>query len=167
MRILEKLFEHNNWANDVMIEACIALTDAQLDAVPFSTSEWSVRHALSHLVESQQGYLGLLTLPLEARPQAPPSFAELRESARASGAALLALARDETGHDFETRVRSTDGYVIEPWVVMVQVINHATDHRRQIGGMLRALGVTPPRLDGWGIGEATGALVPFREARES
>ena len=52
-----------------------------------------------------------------------------------------------------------DGYLVEPWVVLVQVINHATEHRKQVGIMLRALGMTPPRLDGWGYGEMAGGLV--------
>ena len=44
---------------------------------------------------------------------------------------------------------------MEPWVVMVVVINHATEHREQISSMLSALGVTPPNLDGWSYGEVT------------
>ena len=158
---LAKLFEHNNWANLQIIDACYALTDEQLDATSQSTSEWSIRHALSHLVESQQGYLSLLTLPPEARQNASLSFAELRESANISGEGLLALARDETKQHFETPLRTTDGYLVEPWVVMVQAVNHATDHRRQISRMLRALGVTPPNLDGWAFGEVADALVPI------
>ena len=43
---------------------------------------------------------------------------------------------------------------------MVQVINHATEHREQIKSMLSALGVTPPSIDGWDFGDATGALAP-------
>ena len=42
---------------------------------------------------------------------------------------------------------------------MVQIINHATEHREQICSMLTALGVTPPDLDGWDYGEATNALI--------
>jgi uncharacterized damage-inducible protein DinB len=45
-------------------------------------------------------------------------------------------------------------------VVLVQVINHATEHREQIKSMLSALGVTPPELDGWDYGEAINALIP-------
>ena len=73
---------------------------------------------------------------------------------------MLGLARDEDGTRPKTRLRTTDGYFVEPWVVMVQAINHATDHRRQISGLLKALGVTPPTLDGWSFGEAENALVP-------
>jgi uncharacterized damage-inducible protein DinB len=48
---------------------------------------------------------------------------------------------------------------VEPWVVIVQIINHATEHREQICSMLNALGITPPDMDGWAYGEATEALV--------
>jgi uncharacterized damage-inducible protein DinB len=44
---------------------------------------------------------------------------------------------------------------------MLQVINHATEHREQIKSMLSALGVTPPEIDGWDYAIATNALVPI------
>ncbi len=71
---------------------------------------------------------------------------------------MLTLACDEPGKYLKTQLRTTDGYLVEPWVVMVQAINHATDHRRQLSGMLRDQGVIPPRLDGWAYGEAVKAL---------
>ncbi len=158
--ILVKLFEHNNWANDQIIRVCTALSDEQLDAEPRSATKGSIRRTLHHLVASQQGYLSLLTLPVETRSDARPAFSELQESARASGEGLLALARDEHSQFPETRLQTRDGYFVEPWVVMVQVINHATEHREQINSMLSALGITPPDLDGWAYGDATNALAP-------
>ena len=110
---------------------------------------------------SQQGYLSLLTLPVEARPDAPPAFAELKKVANISGEGLLALARDEASRPLETRLQTKDGYLVEPWVVMVQAINHATEHREQIKSMLSSLGVTPPDIDGWDYGEFTNALIPI------
>jgi uncharacterized damage-inducible protein DinB len=44
---------------------------------------------------------------------------------------------------------------------MVQIINHATEHREQIKSMLSALEVTPPDIDGWDYGEITKALIPI------
>ena len=85
----------------------------------------------------------------------------MQESARTSGEGLLALVRDESGIFPKTRLQTTDGYFVEPWVVLVQVINHATEHREQIKSMLSALGVTPPDIDGWDYGEATKALIPI------
>jgi uncharacterized damage-inducible protein DinB len=159
--MLVKLFEHNNWANLQIIQACSALSDEQLDAEPQSATIGSIRRTLVHLVASQQGYLSLLTLPVEARHDARPAFAELQQAASISGEGLLALARDEPGKHLNTQLRTTDGYLVEPWVVMVQVINHATEHREQISSMLSALGVTPPVLDGWSYGEATNTLIPI------
>ncbi|NOK62925.1 MAG: hypothetical protein GFH27_549293n322 [Chloroflexi bacterium AL-W] len=159
--VLVKLFEHNNWANLQILEACAALSDEQLDAEPQSATFGSIRHTLTHLVTAQQGYLSLLTLPIETRHRVSPSFAELSQVARSSGAGLLELARNEAITDFKTRVQTTDGYLIEPWVVLVQAINHATEHREQINSMLSALGVTPSELDGWTYGEFTNAVVPI------
>jgi uncharacterized damage-inducible protein DinB len=158
---LAKLFEHNNWANLNIIKACSALSDEQLDAVPQSVTKGTIRQTLLHLVTAQRGYLSLLTLPVEARPSSPIAFAELENSARITGEALLELAKDESSKLPKTRLQTTDGYHVEPWVVMVQIINHATEHREQINSMLSSLGVTPPDMDGWTYGEVTRALIPI------
>lgn len=156
---LVKLFEHNNWANQKIIQACSALSNEQLDAEPHSVTKGSIRRTLLHLGSSQQSYLRTLTLPLEERLDTPTvAFAELQESASKSGDGLLALARGDQKplkHQLQTR----DGYLVESWVLMVQIINHATEHREQINSMMSALGVTPPDLDGWAYGEATNALI--------
>jgi len=159
--ILVKLFEHNNWANLRIIQACSVLSDEQLDAEPQSITKGSIRLTLTHLVSSQHGYLSLLTLPVEARQRISPSFAEFQQAVTVSGDGLLALARDEIDHSLKTQLQTTDGYFVEPWVVMLQAINHATEHREQICSMLSALGVKPPDLDGWAFGEDTGALIPM------
>ena len=158
---LVKLFEHNNWANLQIIQACSALSDEQLDAEPQSATKGSIRTTLLHFVASQRGYLSLLTLQVEERPTIPPTFAELQESASSSGEGFLALARAETSKSLKTRLQTRDGYWVEPWVVMVQAINHATEHREQIKSMLSSLGVTPPDIDGWDYGLVTNALIPM------
>jgi uncharacterized damage-inducible protein DinB len=158
--ILVKLFEHNNWANLQIIQACSALRDEQLDAEPQSATKGSIRTTLLHFVASQRGYLSLLTLPVEERPTVPPTFAELQESASSSGEGLLSLARDESSRPLKDQLQTRDGYFVEPWVVMLQAINHATEHREQIKSMLSALGVTPPDIDGWDYGLVTNALIP-------
>jgi uncharacterized damage-inducible protein DinB len=158
---LEKLFEHNHWANTKIIQACATLSDEQLDAEPPSATKGSIRATLLHLVSSQRNYFRTLTLPLEARRDAPTvAFAELQESVNHSGAGLLALARGEQ-QPLTPQLQTRDGHLVEPWVLMVQIINHATEHREQIKSMLTSLGITPPDIDGWDYGEATHALVPI------
>ena len=159
-KILEKLFEHNNWANDQIIKACSTLRDEQLDAEPKSATKGSIRQTLLHLVAAQHGYLSLLTQLVDKRIRITPAFTDLQKSARISGEGLLTLARDETGYHHKTQLQTKDGYAVEPWVVMLQAINHASEHREQVSSMLSSLGVTPPDLDGWAFGEVTQALKP-------
>lgn len=156
--VLAKLFEHNHWANLQILQICSTLNDEQLDAEPDTTTKGNIRATLQHLMESQQSYW---TQVAGEQPQfnwqAAPDFAELQRAATITGEGLLALARDESN-----RLHSTfqyDGYSIEPWVVMVQAINHSTEHREQIKSMLSAMGITPPRIDGWMYGNVTQALV--------
>jgi uncharacterized damage-inducible protein DinB len=157
---LVKLYEHNNWANLCIVEACAALSDEQLDAVPQSVTKGTIRRTVVHLVSSQYSYLRTLTLPLEERlDSVTVDFAELPESVRYSGGALLAIARGEQ-QPLKSQLQTRDGYFVDPWVLMVQIINHATEHREQIKSMLSALGLTPPDIDGWDFGLATNALVP-------
>jgi uncharacterized damage-inducible protein DinB len=160
---LARLFEHNNWANQKIIEACSTLTDEQLDAPPQSATEGNIRSTLLHLVSAEYGYLRLLTLPLEERQdRADVEFADIQESLKNSGERLLELASGGSKLS-ASRIQTRDGYLVEPWVLMVQIINHATEHREQIKSMLTALGITPPSIDGWDYGEVTRALVPKSE----
>ena len=158
---LEKIFEHNNWANFQIIQVCLALSDEQLDAEPQSAMKGSIRLTLQHLVAAQHSYLRTLTLPLELRREAfTVEFNELQESLQKSGDGLLALARGEQ-KPLTPQLQTRDGHLADPWVLMVQIINHATEHREQIKNMLSSLGVTPPDIDGWDYGIATNALIPI------
>ena len=160
---LVRIFEHNNWANQRILEACSTLTNEQLDAQPQSITKGTIRETMIHLVGSQAGYLSLLTLPLEERQYEPLQMEDLQDSLRKSGDGLLSIARGEK-EPLSTNLQTRDGYHAEPWVVMVQIINHAHEHREQICSMLNALGVTPPDLDGWEYGLATNMLVKINDS---
>jgi uncharacterized damage-inducible protein DinB len=163
-RYLASMFEHNLWANLRIIQVCSGLTEEQLDISPRSITKGTIRETLLHLVKSEQGYFRLLT-GLEPRFHwdAMPPFDELIESVRATGAGFVAVANGDSAARLQGRLRSRDGYFTEPWVVIVQIINHGAEHREQIKSMLSALGMTPPETDGWSYGEATQALVPVEK----
>jgi uncharacterized damage-inducible protein DinB len=163
--ILTRMYEHNNWANEQIIQICAGLSDEQLDAEPPSAAYGSIRSTLAHMAAAQENYLSLLTIPLEQRQRRtiPLDFAEVQPVTARSGAGLLALARGDSETPMLDSIRSKDGWVINPWVVMVQVINHATEHREQVNSALSALGITPPELDGWAYGEAAGGAFPAPE----
>jgi uncharacterized damage-inducible protein DinB len=96
----------------------------------------------------------LMGQPEPAEPETP-SFAELEASAATSGAGLLELDVDAIPSPLER-----DGYRIDPWVVMLQALNHATEHRKQIANLMRAQELKPPSMDGWAFGEAERAVIP-------
>ena len=154
--VLEKLIEHNNWANLKILQACSALSEDHLDATP-QPGQWSIRQNLVHLVEAQQGYLSLLALPPEAREKISLSFDELETSVKSSGEGLVALVREDK--ERSEPVKSRKGHRIEPWVIMVQAMNHGAEHRKQIAGLMRALGVDPPDMDGWTFGDEAKAII--------
>lgn len=157
---LVRIFAQNNWANIQIIQACSGLSNEQLDAEPQSVTAGTIRFTLEHLVSAQESYLSYLSgQDYRSDWQVPPTFAELLRSANRTGQALLALASDESRLP-TTQIQTTDGYLVEPWVLMVQVIHHGTEHREQLCSMLNALGVTPPELDGWYYGEALNATIP-------
>lgn len=159
---LERIAEHNDWANGVLLRACTSLGDAQLDATPRSPRERTIREVLVHLVEAQAGYASIL-VPGWTQGGAPgASLHDLARDAEESGRVLRSVADGSVDVDWEADLRTGDGYVVKAWTVFVQAINHGAEHRRQACSLLRALGVAPPRLDGWGFGEATGGVV--REA---
>jgi uncharacterized damage-inducible protein DinB len=155
---LRRLLEYNNWANLLIIDSCSVLNDEQLDAEPSASTKGSIRVTLWHLMAAQQRYIWRATGQEPAYNwQAPPSFAELKEAALISGQQLLAIAKEEQQATLEAQIEGTD-YFIEPWVLMVQTIYHAGEHREQIKSMLSALEITPPEIDGWMFGESIGAL---------
>jgi uncharacterized damage-inducible protein DinB len=156
---LGRIVEHNNWANAALIRACSSLTQAQMEATPRSPRERTIRQVLTHLVESQVGYATMLSPGSRLGAELGSSLADLARAADDSGDALQAVADRETAVSWESDLRTSDGYVVKRWTVFVQAINHGAEHRRQVCSILRALGVDPPRLDGWGFGEATGAVV--------
>lgn len=156
--VLVKLFEQSDWANLEFIRVCAGLTDAQLDGPLPGTARRSIREILWHLVRSQHGYLTQLQgVDHESTWTEPHTFESLLASARASGEGLCQVARGEPAAALDT-VIVRDGYRIDPWVVMTQALNHATEHRVDIKAKLLALGVKPPRCDGWEYGRVMGGL---------
>lgn len=159
--ILLRLLEHNNWANLRILEACGSLSDLQLDVQPQSSVHGSIRAMLRHLATSQEDYLWMLTRfdhPPERGPEL--TLAELQDVLVQSGGELVAIAQGVSADRLPVRIHLSDGYTVEPWVIITQVINHATEHREQIKSVLTSSGLEPPRMDGWVYGRQQEALIP-------
>jgi uncharacterized damage-inducible protein DinB len=160
---LTPLFEHNYWANLQLLEACSGLAPEQL-AVTIAGVYGTPAATLLHYLSGEQRYIYRLCgeeSPNPLRRDAPwPGIEALAEHARWSGERLRRLAESV---EPATVIRETeDGvdYEIDGQVVLVQAINHSTEHRAHIVTTLSAHGIAMPEIDGWNWGEATGRLRP-------
>lgn len=157
--VVEELFRHNNWANTRILEVCESLDENQLDATAPGTYG-KLREILQHIVGAQERYAARLegripSASLEDQPSL--GFEELKRRAQKSGDALLALAGSVGEAKIETAFRGKN-YLIDPKVILVQMINHSTEHREQVKAILSHLDLEAPNLDGWTYGFMTGLV---------
>ena len=149
--VLTTLFAHNAWANLKLLDFCAALNDEQLDATAIGCFG-SIRDTLWHIVRGEVSYVKRVNGKLPPQPFSKdqfPGFAALKDAVRWSNDELLQLAlsaRQDTDvregppeHMYQYRLAS----------LMVQAINHATEHRAQIAAIITQLGMEPPDMSGW------------------
>jgi uncharacterized damage-inducible protein DinB len=149
---LVEMFKHNAWANQRLFDVCQGLSDAQFDATVGGTFG-SIRNTLVHIVGAQERLVAALaeTGPVSViRERAPfPGLAELRDAARTSSEALVELAAHARSGATVTTTYRGEEYTLPVWLLLLQTINHATEHRAQIAAILTQQGVEPPGMDGW------------------
>jgi uncharacterized damage-inducible protein DinB len=159
---LAALYEHNLWANRAMLEKCATLSDEQLDATTTGTYG-TIRDTLKHLVGAEERYV----TTLEGQPFTPtlreqepfPGFEELISAAEASGKALIDIANTAVpGQTLRGKRRNGGSYEYANTILLIQAINHATEHRAHINSILTHLGVEPLDLDGWSFGKSLGQV---------
>jgi uncharacterized damage-inducible protein DinB len=154
---LPDFFKYNLWANLRLLDACVHLSDAQLDATTKGTFG-SVRETLMHLFAAEEGYArhfnftGPAPTPRLADLTTFAGFDELRRRAERSGKELIAIAeRGDLSQILHLDGGTYDAPVI---VVVIQAINHAIDHRSQIATLLSQQDIEPPDLDGWSYNDS-------------
>lgn len=148
---LTEIFRHNRWANERMLEACRDLTDAQR-ATSVEGTYGELGYTLIHIVRAESWYLHMLTRwepPVRWEIPGPwPGIDILLERSRFTGDQLVGIAEQlDPG-----AVLEIDDDKVPTSVVLVQVINHATEHRAQAATILTQLGIQPPPVDGWNFG---------------
>ncbi len=149
---LADFFKHNLWANLRLLDACTNLVDEQLDATTRGTFG-SVRETLMHIFAAEEGYVQRFT---GQRPEpalherAPfPGFDVLRRRAKISGEKLIALAEQWEPSQILQLSYQGQSYEVPAIFVLIQAVNHATDHRSQVATLLSQQDITLPELDGW------------------
>ncbi len=150
--IIADFFKYNLWANLRVLDACAGLDDVQLDATIRGTFG-SVRETLVHIVAAEEGYVqrftGQRTEPALHEGDPFPGFDELQRRARQSGEGLIAIAEQFDAAQVLHLSYQGQLYDVPAIFVLIQAINHATDHRSQVATVLSQQDVTLPELDGW------------------
>jgi uncharacterized damage-inducible protein DinB len=150
-------FAHHVWASDRLLEACGGLTIEQLET-PAPGTYGSIIATLRHLVSSDGWYLTFFADAVpRIREEAETSLDELRAAMAGYGATWTNLLAGEIDPEADVPERGEDWEFHAPaGLRLAQVIHHGTDHRSQVCTALSSLGVTPPEIDLWAYGEATG-----------
>jgi uncharacterized damage-inducible protein DinB len=162
------IFRQNTWATQKLLDFCEGLTAEQL-ATTAPGTYGTIRDILVHVVGAEVGYAHRVNGRWPNTPdlrEGFPGFAALREAARWAGEELLQLA-------LTTRA---DTLVVERWpeerqveeyplaALLMQAINHSTEHRTQASTIITQLGLEPPDMSGWEYMVATGAYQQRTEA---
>jgi len=154
---LPEFFRYNLWANLRLLDECAQLSDAQLDAT-MDGAFGSVRETLMHIFSSEEGYARSVTgktlTPRLADLKHFPGFDELRRRATWSGEALIAFA-EQVEQEELNKILHLDGgtYDAPVFIVVIQAIGHAVDHRSQIATLLSQQGIELLDLDSWGYSD--------------
>jgi uncharacterized damage-inducible protein DinB len=141
MDTLTTLFSHHLWANLCLLERCATLNPEQL-AATIPGAYGSIFDTMQHIVTSEQSYFSRISTgqPLRRPADAPPlSIAEMIDSLRTTGTGLIEWAPNWEGTPRD----------VPKAVILTQIINHATEHHKQIKAILTQLGIEPPDLQGW------------------
>jgi uncharacterized damage-inducible protein DinB len=156
--LLADAIGHHIWATERVLDACATLTAAQL-TTPVPGTYGPIIETLHHLVQADSYYLWIFTNGrIEQLHKSPPmTVDELRAAMRVYAEEYRALLAGEIDPDGYLGEPGDDsGYQATLGIRLAQVVHHGTDHRSQVCTGLTSLGITPPSIDLWDFGDATG-----------
>ena len=166
--MLTTLFAHNAWSNLKLLHFCEGLSDEQLDATAIGCFG-TIRDTLLHIVGSEVSYVERVNGKLPAKPLTRgqfPGFEMLKDAARWASDELLQLALSAR-NDSIVRQRTPKRFIEYTLAsLVVQAVNHSTEHRTQVSAIITQLGMEPPDMSGWNYMEETGELKGVEEGSE-
>ncbi len=150
--ILESHLRYTAWASGRLLEAATELNDNELNH-DFKTADKNVLLTLAHCFAADRAWFhrvdgtpraNFLTdedRNLQALQSEWPKYWQ-RWLELLAGETDDSLARIITFIDLKGKQHQ------QPlWQIILHMVNHATHHRGQVSGFLRALGKVPPQLD--------------------
>ena len=150
---LRSHLDYTQWASGKLLEAAASLTPEELTR-DFATADRSVIGTIAHIFAADRIWLKRI------RGESPGAFLDPDRERRldtlqAEWPRVLAdwrqLAGEWTEDSMSRRIayQQMNGQPFETPVsqIVLHLVNHATHHRGQAAGFIRAMGHQPPRLD--------------------
>jgi uncharacterized damage-inducible protein DinB len=144
--------DYSSWASRRLLDAASQLSEEELQR-DFQTADKNVLNTLVHAFAADRIWLARIQGPARTTfidendrqlPALQREWPALQQRWRQWAASLTdqsAVAKvpykDMKGNAYEQPL----------WQIVLHVVNHATHHRGQVSGFLRAMGHTPPALD--------------------
>ena len=150
--VLRLHLDYSRWASARLLEAAASLSEADLRR-DFGTADKSVIGTLTHVYRGDWIWLARVRgdAPLSLPAGEYPDLASLAREWQTVSEGWLDWARPQADADFLREISYHDlkgnPWTTPLWQVVLHVVNHATHHRGQAAGFLRAMGKTPPPLD--------------------
>jgi len=150
--LLRLHFDYTFWATDRLLRAAAPLTPEEINC-DFKTADKSVLGTLVHVFAADRVWLSRIEQKPRTTFVSPEDydFSVLQKEwpallgrwkSWAAGVSDAALAEPCVYKDLKGNPRQNP-----LWQIALHVVNHATHHRGQVSGFLRAMGKTPPPLD--------------------
>jgi uncharacterized damage-inducible protein DinB len=163
--LIVEFFQHNALMNQRLMEACRGLSPEQLGATTPGTYG-SIAATLVHIANAQEGYAArfLGTERPERLAENPFPGVEAVAERLAHGDARLLEAAAQAGREHEVQVTGDDPpgtWRMRASLLLLQAVNHGTEHRSQVATILTQLGLEPPAMDGWAYFFAGDHMIPI------
>jgi uncharacterized damage-inducible protein DinB len=144
--LLPAFFAFSAWATREWLRHCASLGGPAMTATAPGTYG-PVRDTLAHVVDVDGSYLSWLTgAPATLLTGAVDPDELLRHAAHAEEGWRAYL---ESAPDHERTVRAGAGGQVPAWLLTVQAVHHANEHRAHAGTALGASGLPVPEADAW------------------
>lgn len=159
--LIDDALAHHSWATLRLLDACTALTAAQL-ATPIAGIYGPVLPTMQHLIASDFVYQRILAGDespfFDAGALGLGQLRVLTETTRQAWSELLTQGCEPDARFNE--VDPSDGYtrLASAGVRVAQALHHAAEHRTQVCLALSTLGLEPPDLSAWQFGIQRGQM---------
>jgi uncharacterized damage-inducible protein DinB len=150
--VLRTHLDYTAWASQLLLDAAAELSEEELNR-DFGTSDRSVLGTLAHVFAADRVWLyrlaggenpGFISDADRDLAVLQNDWPAIHERWRIWAAELS----DEAAQaPLEYRDLKDNPYRQPIWQLVFHVVNHATHHRGQVAGFLRAMGKTPPAVD--------------------